>query len=54
MGFMRRRLLQRREEVEYEVDDGEGDVESSEEKRLAFACLSGAIEDVRDLVSEQQ
>ena len=54
MGFMRRRLLQRSEEVEYEVDDGEGDVESSEEKRLAFACLSGAIEDVRDLVSEQQ
>ena len=45
-----------------EDDMAEGDVEheadstpeSTEEKRLAFACLSGAIEEVKDHVSEQQ
>ena len=41
-------------------DEAEGEVEadeapeSSEEKRLAFACLSGAIEEVQASVSEQQ
>ena len=41
-------------------DDAEGEVEaaeaadSSEEKRLAFACLSGAIEEVKESISEQQ
>ena len=37
---------QRWEEAEYELDSEMSEAESSEEKRLAFACLAGAIEEV--------
>ena len=38
--------VQRWEEAEYELDSEMSEAESSEEKRLAFACLAGAIEEV--------
>ena len=39
------------EDAEYELESEMSEVESSEEKRLAFACLSGAIEEVRAATS---
>lgn len=51
----RRRRLREEEEGEYDIDaDAEAEVDSCEEKRLAFACLSAAIEEVKERVSEQQ
>ena len=51
----RRRLREDEEEAEYDIDaDANAEVDSCEEKRLAFACLSAAIEEVKERVSEQQ
>lgn len=36
------------------ADDETNEPESSEEKRLAFACLSEAVEDVKGAITEQQ
>ena len=41
-------------DYEDEGDDSKSEAQSSEEKRLAFTCLSGAIEDVKDKINEQQ
>lgn len=50
----------RQQRLQEMADEAEGEVEadttpeSSEEKRLAFACLSGAIEETKPHISEQQ
>ena len=42
------------EDAGYELEAEMSEVESSEEKRLAFACLSGAIEEVRAATSARK
>ena len=51
--WRRERRLAMLEDAEGELEVEEAS-ESSEEKRLAFACLSGAIEEVKGAVNEQQ
>jgi len=52
--FDQRRRAQDHLESEEEEEELQQEPESSEEKRLAFACLSSAIEDVKDAITEQQ
>ena len=51
--WRQRRWQSDEDETEVEVDETEAG-ESSEEKKLAFACLSDAIEEVKGNITEQQ